>query len=250
MRSLGAITWAMLNDPRIVEFDFLRMVWPSPTGTLRWTTYPALAGGGVDTYNANIEGTAQDWDATKVWKRGALSQSMTNALGISDVSIGNADRVFSDILRLQGGSDACVFTVYMALYDKDTLLQAGGPTLIGGVQLFDGKGEREEVGDWVRVSLIPSRHPMLSPFPRRRYTPDFGFNFIPKQGFSMPWGGGIAVLPDRPLTPSQVLPVVKPPGNIYGALPKFPVVDPTGRKPRTTGRDDVVGGRRPREVKR
>lgn len=243
-RTLGAITVAMLKAGVLPKFYFLKQVWPSPTGTLRWTNYPNLANGGLDTVRENVDGADQDWDATKVWKAGKISQSQQTSLGVSDISLGNLDRAITDRERLHDGFANCKLTLWAALYDPATLGGPNGPDYTDAVQIFEGEGERAEAGDWVRLSLIPFRHVMLSPFPRRQYTKEFGFPWIPAPDFQVAWGGSNRTIPQRtaPRNPGNDpgTGTIEVPGRI-GIPTRFPIVDPTGRRTTRTVTRDSTG---------
>jgi hypothetical protein len=93
-------------------------------------------------------------------------------------------------MYLAGGIQGVPITVWCAGF-------ANTPphAMVGYFILFQGEGDRDEVGDQVRVSLLPFKHPMLATFPQPRFSPNFGFPFLPVPNLKLPWGSSVYQAP-------------------------------------------------------
>lgn len=179
-RNLNGVTAAMLRDPTVIYFHFLKMIFPSPLGTLRWSTYDK----GDASINLTVDGGAHDWDCTQVWIPGQFTNGIQSYLTIADVKFGNADRSWSTRLWNYGWRNIPV-TCWLGFFDKIT------EKYKAAFVLFDGIGERAEVGvepGYVNCSLLPGTAPFSQMFPRRRFLPSFGFNFLPAPNLKIQWG--------------------------------------------------------------
>ncbi len=192
-RSVGSLTPAWFSDPQVVRAYYLRMDWGGSIGTLRWTTkqtYPAT----VDARDMGDGAGTVNWDGTKAWKPGAIQEGSQNPLTISDMIFDNQANEFSDLLYLAGGIRGVPFRVWCAGFANTS-----PHAYVDKFVLFNGEGERAEIGDTVQVSLTPLKHPINMPFPRRRFTPAHGFLFLPPPNLKVWWGSNQY----SPATPSS-----------------------------------------------
>lgn len=226
---IGTIPVSWFHDNRHAFFEFIRMVWPSPTGTLYWTTYPA------NSVLRDVGFGEVAWDGKNVWIPGQFEQGKQTALAVSDITFGNADNSFSNMLNLyETGCKGVPIDVWIEAYEKDIDPITKDFVLVGRLLAFSGSLNRPEVGDDVRVSVQSYRNPLTSKFPRRRYTSAYGFNDIPPVNLKFQFGTQTVQLPtaSRPTTPTAT-------GGGGGGLPLPPS---TGTGP--TGRGPVVRGPR------
>ncbi len=179
-RTVGSLTPSWFSDDMVVRAFYLRMVWGGSIGTLYWTT-KQTAPATVDT--RNIDGSTRDWDGTKVWQPGSIQEGTQNAYSISDLTFGNEENDFSDLISLGGGIKGVPITVWCAGFNK-----LPPHAFIDKFVLFDGEGDRAEVSDQVSVAIKPRKHPGDMMFPRRRFDVAHGFNFIPPANFKIQWG--------------------------------------------------------------
>ncbi len=181
-RSTGSLTPAWFSGENVVRAYYLRMDWGGSIGTLRWTTkqtYPAT----VDARDMGDGAGSVNWDGTKAWMPGTIQEGSQSPLTISDLIFENQANEFSDLIYLGGGIRGVPFRVWCAGFD------ATSPhAYIDKFVLFNGEGERAEIGDTVQVSLTPLKHPINMPFPRRRFTPAHGFLFLPPPNLKVYWG--------------------------------------------------------------
>lgn len=187
MRDTGSITAELLSRPHQVFFYFLRMVFPSPVGTLRWTNYSNK----TDVFTANIDGTTEDWDCSPVWEPGTLEQSDQTIVTVNDISIGNADNVFGLLVKKHNWKSVAV-DIYVAWFDDVTL------ELVDVIKIFRGTGDRAEAGDVVSASLLPGKPVLAMKFPRRTFTRAHGFKFLAPPNFKFPWGQQQITAPPAP----------------------------------------------------
>lgn len=244
-RNIGTIPASTTNDDRILYWHLLRMDWDAVPTVYRWGTYPYADSIVIDVGDGDGD---QTWDNLKVWTPGDYEQGQQSALAVSDLVFGNADNSFSDMLnaRVNGSVKGVRFAVYEIHFDKDD-----PNTLLGLYRVFEGEGDREEVGNEVRVSLIPLKYPLLTKFPRRTFSPNHGFNWIPKPNITFPWGNAMAGAPPPPNTGSDTPTTPGDPGGNIGASHRMPII-PVSRDrgtPRTVTRGPG-GGRTPRSVGR
>lgn len=231
-RDVGTLTPAWFRDPNVKRAFYARMEFGGAVGTKYWTTeqtYP------LESVTRDVGFGDQVWDGTHEWEPGDVEEGEQTSLTISDMTFGNEADEFSDLMYLAGGIREVPITVWCVGF-ANTLPHAP----LGVYLLFEGECDRDEVGNQVRVSLLPFKHLMLSNIPFVRITPAYGFNDVPPPNTKIPWGSGIYQAPTA--SPRQTgssgdsggsgLPL---PGG-YGQ--RGPVVRPTG------------GGRDPRVVTR
>lgn len=186
------------HGTELVYFNFLKMDWPAPVGLLRWTDYPA------DVYNQNIEGAPQDWDGTHDFVVAQLEQGDQDPLSVSDIEFGNADNSFTRMCnQFTFGCRGVSIECWVGRFEKTpTAVPAGTPLqhqFIGSELAFAGTMQRAEHGrDAVRVAIEAYRSPLTTRFPRRRFSLNFGFKWIPKEGLKLDhWGDATYTLPSR-----------------------------------------------------
>lgn len=189
-RSTGSLAPSWFRSSTVKRAFYLKMEWGGSIGTLRWTTRQVVRGG-VD--SRNIDGSTQNWDATKVWNVGGITEGSQTGLTISDLVFGNEANEFSDLIYLGGGIRGVPMTVWVGGFNA-----AAPHAFIDKFVLFKGEGERAEISNEVRVSVVPFKHPMNLRFPRRRFDSAHGFNFLPPPNLKVYWGG----LPYSPPAPS------------------------------------------------
>jgi hypothetical protein len=168
-------------DSMVHRAFYVKMEFPSPIGTKRWTTKQILAG----SESRDLEGSSETWDATKAWEPGTIEAGTTSVLQVNDVSFGNADNQFSDLAYLAGGVREVAITLWCVGFHRTTGAD------VGSFVLFAGRMDRMEGGEQIRVSIIPHKQPFLSPFPRRRFTTAFGFLWLPPPNFKIVWGSPV-----------------------------------------------------------
>jgi hypothetical protein len=228
VRDVGAITQADLDAENISFNDFVRIEFPSPTGTKRFTNRP----GG---YVGNIDGASQTWDEYDVVV-GRLAQGADSILDVSWVDFADVDNVFSGYAELHNGLtyiSATIFRAHFAIPD-DPPDSPGA--LLDSYIVYDGRLDEAQVGTRIRISLVPHRTSMGKPLPARLFlpgcqneygdemcqrTPDgtfptcpktrdaciargnivhfVGFDLIPKQNAVLKWGNAAATLPNAPV---------------------------------------------------
>ena len=205
MRDIGSIPTGTLEAAGEVPFYyFVRMVFPSPTGTLRFTNYPVDIGD--DTIDFDIEGTTETWDVTRLAKVGTIVYGQDPS-AIQSLSFLNIDDYFTDIGILHNFRDTPL-TIWRAHFNKTT------GALYDKVELFNGVIDSTSVGDLFELLTLRSRFASL--FPKRRITTKL-FPRLPKSGLKVAWGSAI-----RSAAPAPI----DPPGR---TLPPVEVVPPRGR---------------------
>lgn len=252
-RNVNTIPASWFHGSTVPHWEFVHMYWPAPVNDLRWTNY---GDGTLDTFDADMgdEGTVT-WDCTKVFTIGQIETGDQSPLAISDISFGNADNSFSDVMRqYTHGTQGVKIDIWSVAYAPN-----GSPppdfAPIDRMKVFTGVMDRAEVGDDVRVSLQAFRVPLSIKYPRNRYSLAYGYKFIPPPNFKMKFGTTFVTLPTpkTPVTPPPGggLPGSGPPGSI-GSDPvaRMPIVriDPSGRN-----RTSIVnrrGGRQTQVVPR
>lgn len=249
-KDIGGLLMSKLKDTRLAWAHYLKMEWGSPTGIKRWTTYDPWPRT-VDT--RNIEGTTEDWDPRRLFEPTGLQESEQTALSISDITFGNADYAFSDLMVLSDGG-LCGVPIYLwtAFFNKDDLTVFDSKFL-----RFVGEFDRAEAtagkSPVVRVSLLAGKHPMRLIFPKRRFNVAHGFNWIPPPNLTLTWGNGdySAPAPSDRQTGSDPSPGGGglPPGPI-GSQTRIPPVlsdrrnrPGTQSPPRAPGRDTTTVNR-------
>lgn len=238
MRDTGAIGWDILNRPGQVFFFFMRMKWPDPLGILRWSTY---SNGGINPIHLLIDPDegAQDWDTSRVFTVGDLTQSDDDFFTINDVSVGNADGEFASWVRKYGWMDMEV-AVWVAYFQN-----APPFDFVDSVKLYDGTGDRFEANvPMANGSLLPGMPIFQRKFPRRMFTPAFGFKFIPPAGLKFNWGSVQVALPAaQALEPDPSASPAPPwwlPNNLVAPDPTISQPDLRARHP---GGIPIVGSR-------
>ena len=218
-RDIGTVPPSVYKDERKVPFKFLRMIWPSPTGTLYWTTYPG------DSFDHDVGFGSVTWDGTKVWIPGQTEQGDQGSLSVTDITFGNANNVFSDMMKLQPyGCRGIPVDLYEVPFTADEPHVPAGDRVI----LFQGLLDHAEVGDMVKVSLKAFTQPLTVPYPQRRYAVNWGFNWIPPSIVKFNFG-----ISGQVSLPTSKTPGTPPPGPGGGGLPGNPPVggDPNARMP-------------------
>ena len=186
-KNIGGMLVSKLKDTRLAFFHYLKMTWGEPTGIKRWTTYdpwPRV----VD--RRNIKGTVEDWDPNRIFTPMGLQESEQTALSISDITFGNADYTFSDLMVLsEGGVVGVPVTLWTAFFDKDdlTVMDSKFVRFVGEFDRAEATAGKSPI---VRVSLLAGKHPMRLIFPRRRFNAAHGFNWIPPPNLKITWGSG------------------------------------------------------------
>lgn len=220
-RDLNSTPPDTVKSVRLVDIFFLRMVWPAPTGTLYWTTH------WDDLYNFDAGFGAVDWAGGDhpAFMPGQIDQGDQSVLSISDITFGNADNSFSDMMKLQPYGCRGIPVDLWKVYFTEALPHTPDG---GAISLFSGTLDRAEIGDDVRVSLIAFNRPLSSPFPLRRYSLSWGFKYIPPPNLKFNFGASGEVS-----LPTSKGPVVTPPVGGGGAPPPGPIggggSNPTGR---------------------
>src|SRR5688572_1122777 len=96
MRSTGTITNADLIADPCDHYLFARLVYPAPTGTLRYTNYPA------DAVSLDIDGSVQSWSGLRGCDMPELSYGGSAALSHATLNLGNGDYFFADLHNTHG----------------------------------------------------------------------------------------------------------------------------------------------------
>lgn len=179
-RDVDGLFPAWFRDPQVMRAFYLKMEFPG--GTRYWTTKQTYPAGDVDNRDMGDGTGSHDWEA-HAWEPGDMEQGEQTMETISDLTFGNEDNEFSDLMYLEGGIQGVPITVWCFGF-------ANTPPhdQIGHFILFHGEGDRDEVGDQVRVSVLPFKHPMLSSLPRRRFTVNHGFLWLPAPNLKIVWG--------------------------------------------------------------
>lgn len=226
MRDTGAIDWDLLNRPGQIFFFFLRMKWPAPLGILRWSTYSAA----VDTVTLAIDPDEgpEVWDCSHVFEVGALTQSDDDFFTVNDLSFGNATGEFASWVRKYGWLDLEV-AVYVGFF-RDFAPFA----FVDAFKLYDGTGDRFEANvPTANASLLPGTPIFQRKFPRRTFTPAFGFLHIPPANTKFTVGTVQVSLPSAPvLAPDPAASPAPPwwlPNNLTAPDPTITQPDPRGR---------------------
>lgn len=207
-RDIGAIPAADLSSPGEKRWcHFLRVDWPAPDNIKRLTNHPS-----AKDVVADIDGTGnQTWVNYGIWIPD-MGQSEQTIAEVSVVEIVNADNAWGDLVNTHGVRNIPVY-VYLAWYNPTTL------ALVDKILIFKGVGDKASVDSRVKIAVLPGRPPFSQKIPRRRFTPAFGFNFLPPANFKFEFGSVIShELGSAPgVTPSQNPysgPPVAPPGDL------------------------------------
>jgi hypothetical protein len=202
-------------DSMVHRAFYVKMEFPSPIGTKRWTTKQVLSG----SETRDLDGVSLAWDATKAWEPGTIEAGTTSVLQVNDVAFENADNQFSDLAYLAGGVRDVPITLWCVGFHRTTGAD------VGSFVLFAGRMDRMEGTTTCRVSIIPHKQPFLSPFPRRRFTTAFGFLWLPPANFKIVWNvpATLAGASDRQtgtVIPNPIL--FPPPGDINAPVRRPP----------------------------
>jgi hypothetical protein len=181
MRDLTGIPDDTLNSEggQLAYFHFVKLTFPSPTGVLRFTTYPA------DSYIGDIDGASQTWDGTRPMRVTGLGYGRDTPLSDASVEFGNLDDYFSALRNTHGVLRGMPVSIYRAHFEV-----TAGP-VIGDLYrshlVFKGQTDRASLGDTCGLALLPSRPPWASLFPKRRIT-TVNFPFLSRPDIIFNWG--------------------------------------------------------------
>jgi hypothetical protein len=181
MRDLTGIPDATLTSEggQLAYFHFVKLTFPSPTGVLRFTTYPA------DSYVGDIDGASESWIGTRPMRVTGLGYGRDTPLSDASVEFGNMDDYFSSLRNTHGVLRAMPVSIYRAHFEI-----TDGP-VIGDLYrshlVFKGQTDRASLGDTCGLALIPSRPPWASLFPKRRIT-TVNFPFLSRPDIIFNWG--------------------------------------------------------------
>jgi hypothetical protein len=164
---------------QLAYFHFVKITFPSPTGILRFTTYPA------DSYVNNVDGTSQTWDGSRPMKVTGLGYGRDTPLSDASVEFANLDDYFSGLRNTHGVLRGMPVSIYRAHFEV-----VAGP-VIGGLYrselVFKGQTDRASLGDTCGLALLPSSPPWASLFPKRRIT-TVNFPFLSRPDIVFNWG--------------------------------------------------------------
>lgn len=203
----------------LAYFYFIKIVFPSPTGTLRWCNHPAE---GLDAYTGNIDGTSQAWNVTRPNRVLGVSYGREAVLENAHLQFANRDDYFTTLKTTHGTLRGHLCEVYRAHFQV-TLYTDGRPPLIGALKkskrIFRGETDRASRGEVCGIALKPGRAPWASNFPKGRITkadfpylsnPDVTFNWgdvqIPLGTLSQGAWGTWSEIPNDPL-PRAFIPI-------------------------------------------
>lgn len=162
-RSLGAIATSEPAENTVKFWDFVKIDFPSPTNTLRYTN---RTGGFV----GDIEGSSQTWTEYDV-KVGDLAQTQQKVLDVSWIDLANLNNVWSDLI-LNTGIEGRPVTIYQAWFDTDT------DAKLGQFSPYYGRLDRAAYRDGrVRVAVTPDRSGFSQMLPARIIGPICGYIF-------------------------------------------------------------------------
>ena len=228
-RNVNSIPASFFHDSTVPHWEFVHMYWPAPVGDLRWTN---IDWADVESHDLGDEGT-QAWDAMKVFTIGQIETGDQGPLSITDVTFGNADNSFSDIMKQYAyGTQGIKIDIWSVAYAPNPNPLGFPPYLpIDRMKVFTGQLDRAEVGDDVRVSLLALRVPLTIKYPRRRYSLAYGYKWIPPPNFKMKFGSSGTVTlptPKAPATTTTPPPPFVPPPRDTTPVARVPPVLPAG----------------------
>ena len=172
----GALAW----------FHFIKIVFPSPTGTLRWCNHPAP---GLDAYTGNIDGTSQAWDVTRPNRVTGLAYGREDALQDAAVEFANLDDYFTSLKTTHGTLRGNLVEIYRANFT--VTLYPDKPPDIGALKkskrMFRGETDRASRGSICGIALKPGRPSWASTFPKGRVT-KVDFFYLSPPNVIFRWG--------------------------------------------------------------
>lgn len=137
-RNLGGVQVATIAA-NVVDWSlFVRIDFPSPTGTQRFTDRP----GG---FTGNIDGSSQAW-TEKSFVLGAANQSRQDVLSVSWLEFDNLDYTFQSWANTPGLRDVVV-KVYAGWFN--------GGSLEGAYAIYEGRFDDAEISQKAKITLKP-----------------------------------------------------------------------------------------------
>jgi hypothetical protein len=181
---------------QVAYYEFVKLVFPAPTGTLRLTNYPAsIAAGQI--VNADIDGSAQDWDASHPMFVEGVTYGRDTPLNATAIQVANGDNFMDDLEVLHGlmGIPCTIWRAHFGFVDVAAGIVLGA--MQGKIRCFDGKLDRASLPDTAVLTLLPHRSLWTTKFPGQTFnTRDFPFM---KTGVvKIEWGPLSTVLPPTP----------------------------------------------------
>lgn len=162
-RSLGAIATSEPAETTIAFYDFVKFIFPSPTGTLRYTN---KAGGFV----GDIDGSSQTWTEYDV-RVGEINQTQQRTLDVSWIDLANLNNVWSNLV-LNTGIEGRPVTVYQAWFDPDT------DAKLGQFSPYPGRIDRASYSKGrIKIAIAPEKSGFSQMFPARVISPICGYIF-------------------------------------------------------------------------
>jgi hypothetical protein len=152
-RTLGSITEAILSANEYEEYDFIKIVFPSPVGTLRFTNRP-------NGYIGNIDGTSQTWVEVD-YIHGPISQANQNILVVTWIRFANIDYTWTNYAYQYGirGREA---TLYTGVWNPATGL------FVNSYISYNGTLDEGEFNEYAKITVKPHHTPWHYLIPRGR----------------------------------------------------------------------------------
>lgn len=152
-RTLVSITDEMLAANEYEEWDFIKIIFPSPVGELRFTNRPTG-------YTGNIDGTSQVWGEID-YTHGPLTQSSQSILAVTWIQFANIDYNFTNYAYEYGIRNRLA-TLYTGVWDPSTTPSTFKEAYVS----YDGTLDAGEFGIHAKITLKPHHTPWYYLIPR------------------------------------------------------------------------------------